>query len=72
MHLQGYDKKEVQPQGVKLKTKHETLHPCPTKHLSLTNYKRPTINIIVCFAKLMHNFWDYANCETLYTFEPMT
>ena len=65
IHMQGNDKKEVQVQGVKLKTKHETLHPCPTKHLSLASYKRPTINIIVCFAKLMHNFWDYANCETL-------
>ena len=47
------------------KIKCKTLHPCPAKHLSLTSYKRPTINIIVCFAKLMHNFWDYANCETL-------
>ena len=39
VHLQGNDKKEVQVQGVKLKNqKHETLHPCPTKHLSLTSY----------------------------------
>ena len=39
VHLHGKDKKEVQVQGVKQKkTKHETLHPCPTKHLSLTSY----------------------------------
>ena len=37
IHLQGNDKKEVQVQGVKLKIKSKTLHPCPAKHLGLTN-----------------------------------
>ncbi|MBR5778692.1 MAG: hypothetical protein IKY22_09550 [Bacteroidales bacterium] len=37
IHLQGYDKKEAHLQGVKLKIKSKTLHPCPAKHLGLTN-----------------------------------
>ena len=37
-------------------------HPCPQK---APFQKRPAINFIVCFAKLMHNFGDYAGCETL-------
>ena len=61
VHLQGYDKKEVQVQGVKRNQKTNMLHPCQKN----TFHKDPAINIIVCFAKLMHNFWDYANCETL-------
>ena len=37
IHLQGNDKKEAHLQGMKLKIKCKTLHPCPAKHLGLTN-----------------------------------
>ena len=33
IHLQGNDKKEVHLQGVKLKIKSKTLHPCPISTL---------------------------------------
>lgn len=66
VHLQGNGKKEVQVQGVEQKPKYQHASPLPGKAPWFDeSYKRPTILFIVCFAKLMHNFWDYANCETL-------